>query len=266
MTANPNGYLFEVSWEVCNKVGGIYTVIASKLREATAAYGDRYILLGPDLKTNLEFEETEDPFWERIREGVAIKEIPCRFGRWKIPGEPRVILVGFGKKYNKDQLLFRIWEDYGVDSIAGGWDYVEPVMFSHACGEVIETLYNLLARPQEASAVAQFHEWMCGAGLLCLKSRAPEIATVFTTHATILGRSLAGSGMDIYAAMEDISPQREAGAHQIAAKYSMEAATARDRTVSPPSAKSRHRKPRISSAAAPMSSRPTAWTWSTSRT
>ena len=79
----------------------------------------------------------------KIRERTAIKEIPCRFGRWKIPGEPKVILVGFGKKYDKDQLLFRIWEDYGVDSIAGGWDYVEPVMFSYACGEVIETVYNL---------------------------------------------------------------------------------------------------------------------------
>ena len=141
-------YLFEVSWEICNKVGGIYTVIMSKLREAIAAYGDQYVLLGPDLKTNLEFEETEEVFWEKIREGVAIKEIPCRFGRWKIPGEPKVILVGFGKKYNKEQLLFRIWEDYGVDSIAGGWDYVEPVMFSYACGEVIETLYNILVRPQ----------------------------------------------------------------------------------------------------------------------
>ena len=93
-------YLFEVSWEICNKVGGIYTVIMSKLREAIAAYGDQYVLLGPDLKTNLEFEETEEGFWEKIREGVAIKEIPCRFGRWKIPGEPKVILVGFGKKYN----------------------------------------------------------------------------------------------------------------------------------------------------------------------
>ena len=221
-------YLFEVSWEICNKVGGIYTVIMSKLREAIAAYGDQYVLLGPDLKTNLEFEETEEVFWEKIREGVAIKEIPCRFGRWKIPGEPKVILVGFGKKYNKEQLLFRIWEDYGVDSIAGGWDYVEPVMFSYACGEVIETLYNILIRPQGKPAVAQFHEWMCGAGLLCLKTKVPEIGTVFTTHATILGRSLAGSGMDIYAAMEHISPQREASAQHIAAKYSMEVAAARE--------------------------------------
>ena len=135
--------LFEVSWEVCNKVGGIYTVIRSKLPEATRIFGEDYFLLGPDLKTNLDFEETDEECWNRIREGVAIKEIPCRFGRWRVPGEPKAILVGFGQKYNKDQLLYRLWEDYGVDSIAGGWDYMEPVMFSYACSEVIETVHNL---------------------------------------------------------------------------------------------------------------------------
>ena len=222
------GYLFEVSWEVCNKVGGIYTVIASKLREAVRIYGDRYILLGPDLKNNLDFEETDENCWTKIREVTAIKEIPCRFGRWKIPGEPKVILVNFGKKYDKDQLLFSIWEDYGVDSIAGGWDYVEPVMFSYACGEVIETIYNLVIRSRNVPAVAQFHEWMCGAGLLCLKKKVPEIGTVFTTHATILGRTLAGSGVDIYSNIDNISPQGEAGAHNIKAKYSMEVVAARE--------------------------------------
>jgi len=221
-------YLFEVSWEVCNKVGGIYTVITSKIPEATSAYGENYILLGPDLKTNPEFEETDEEPWSRIREAVAIKEIPCRFGRWKIPGEPKAILVSFGKKYDKDQLLFRIWEDYGVDSIAGGWDYVEPVMFSYAASEVIETAYNLIVKPRGMVAVAQFHEWMTGAGLLGLKKRAPEIGTVFTTHATILGRTLASNGMDIYTAMEHIVPQREASAHNITAKCSMETASARE--------------------------------------
>ncbi|MDD5713013.1 MAG: hypothetical protein PHY31_09710, partial [Smithellaceae bacterium] len=183
MIKGQKGYLFEVSWEVCNKVGGIYTVITSKVREAMRSFGDNYFLLGPDLKSNIDFEETDEEVWEKIREGTAIKDIPCRFGRWKIPGEPRAILVNFGKKYNKDQLLFRLWEDYGVDSIAGGWDYVEPVMFSSACGEVIETAYNLIVRPQGAPAVAQFHEWMCGGGLLYLKKALPEIGTVFTTHA-----------------------------------------------------------------------------------
>ncbi|MFB3925765.1 MAG: alpha-glucan family phosphorylase [Syntrophales bacterium] len=221
-------FLFEVSWEVCNKVGGIYTVISTKISEAIRSYGENYYLLGPDLKTNPDFEETDEDCWARIREGTAIKEIPCRFGRWRIPGEPKVILVNPGKKFNKDQLLFEIWEDYGVDSIAGGWDYVEPVMFSYACGAVIETIYNLLIRPVGGRAIAQFHEWMCGAGLLCVKKRVPEIGTVFTTHATILGRTIAGSGIDIYSAMDHISPQREASTYNISAKHSMEMATARE--------------------------------------
>jgi phosphorylase/glycogen(starch) synthase len=223
-----HGFLFEVSWEVCNKVGGIYTVLASKAALAVRHFGDDYFLLGPDLKNNPEFEETDDPLWPRLREATAIKEIPCRFGRWRIAGQPRVILVNFTKKYNKDQLLYRLWEDFGVDSIAGGWDYIEPVMFSHACGEVIETVFNLHARPRGLPATAHFHEWMSGAGLLALKKRTPEISTVFTTHATILGRSLASSGVDIYSEMTRISPQREAAAHNITAKYSMETASARE--------------------------------------
>ncbi len=221
-------YLFEVSWEVCNKVGGIYTVISSKVPMAVGTFGDNYYLLGPDLKTNPEFEETDEECWNRIREGTAIKDIPCRFGRWKIPGDPKVILVSFGKKLNKDQLLYELWESYGVESIAGGWDYVEPVMFSYTCGAVIETIFNLVVRPAEGVAVAQFHEWMCGAGLLFMKKRVPAVATVFTTHATILGRSLADSGVDIYAKMAHISPQKEAAEHNIMAKYSMEAAAARE--------------------------------------
>ncbi len=185
--------------------------------------------LGPDLKTNTDFEETDEDCWVKIRESTAIKEIPCRFGRWNIPGEPKVILVNFGKKYDKDQLLYRLWEDYGIDSIAGGWDYVEPLMFSYACGEVIETIYNLMVRPHNnIPAIAQFHEWMCGAGLLCVKKKVPEIGTIFTTHATILGRTLAGSGVDIYTVMDNISPLAEASAHNIKAKYSMEVASARE--------------------------------------
>jgi len=228
MTQEREFFLFEVSWEVCNKVGGIHTVITSKIPEATKILGERYFVLGPDLKTNAEFEETDEDIWNDIREGVAIKDIPCRFGRWNVPGRPKAILVGFGEKYDKQQLLFQLWEDYGVDSIAGGWDYLEPVMFSYAASEVIETIHNLLVRPQQMKSVAQFHEWMTGAGLLGLKKKAPEIGTVFTTHATMLGRTLASSGVDIYSTMDNISPQQEASAHNITAKCSMETASARE--------------------------------------
>ncbi len=136
--------------------------------------------------------------------------------------------MGFSRRYDKDQLLFRIWENWGVDSMTGGWDYVEPVMFSYAAGEVIETAYHVLARPGGNPVIAHFHEWMSGAGLLYLKRRIPEIATVFTTHATILGRTLSGTGMDLYGSMEHLSPQKEAGAHNISAKFSLEQVSARE--------------------------------------
>ncbi len=228
MTQAQEYFLFEVSWDVFSKVGGVYTVITSKLPETIRNFGERYFVLGPDLKTNTEFEETDEELWSEIREAVAIKEIPCRFGRWKIPGRPKAILVGFGEKYNKDQLLYSLWEDYGVDSLAGGWDYVEPVMFSYAASEVIETINNILARPQKMRSVAHFHDWVTGAGLLGLKKLAPEVGTVFTAHTTMLGKTLSSAGLDIYLEMDRISPQQEASARNITAKCSLETASARE--------------------------------------
>lgn len=222
------GFLFEVSWEVCNKVGGIYTVISSKVPAAAREYGENYFLLGPDLKNNPEFEETDEACWEGIREALAMREVVFRLGRWKIPGRPKVVLVSFARNLNKDHVLYELWESYGVDSIAGGWEYEEPVLFSYTCGIAVETIYNVVVRPQGARAAAHFHEWMCGAGLLCIKKRLPEIGTVLTTHATMLGRTLAGSGVDIYTKMDEISPQNEAVTYNIRAKYSMEVAAARE--------------------------------------
>jgi len=228
MNMDRRDYLFEVSWEVCNQVGEVYCTIRSKMPSVIHYFGENYILLGPDLKNNLEFEETEEDFWTAIRENTAMKDLPCRFGRWKVAGEPRVILVNFTKKFNKDQLLFQLWEDYGVDSISGGWDYIERVMFSCACAEIVETIHNLKVKPKGLKPVAQFHDWVSGAGLLCVKKTDPEVATVLTLHSTVLGRTLASSGMDIYSDMDHISPQREAGAHNCTAQYSLEAACARE--------------------------------------
>jgi len=228
MKALEPAFLFEVSWEVCNKIGGIYTVITTKLREVEKVFGDRYILLGPDLKMNIDFEETDEPGWQKIREGTAIKGLSCRFGRWRIPGEPKVILVSASKRYSSDQLLYHLWETFGVDSIAGGMDYDEAVLFSYACGEVIETYYNLHLRDENIPVIAHFHEWMAGAGLLYLKEHLPEVGTVFTTHATILGRALSGAGIDIYAQMDSIAPQKEASIHNVSAKYSLEMTAARE--------------------------------------
>ena len=223
-----NATLFEVSWEVCNKVGGIYAVVSSKILEALAVFGENYFLLGPDLGNNPDFEETDEPCWQELRQETDRRNLSCRFGRWNIPGRPKVILVGYRDRYDQSQLLFSLWNRYGVDSISGGWDYVEPVMFSTACGEVIGAACKALHIPADGPALAHFHEWMCGGGLLYLKTNAPYVGTVFTTHATMLGRSMAGSGFDIYKQMHQINPKHEAGAYNITAKCSMETASARE--------------------------------------
>jgi len=235
--------LFEVSWEVCNKVGGIYTVVSSKALQAVENFGEDYFLLGPSLQnmsqsgTHPEFEETDEHIWDSLRLALNSRDLKCRLGRWNIPGRPKAILVDFEKRYASNQLLYDLWKNFGVDSLSGGWDYIEPVMFSSACGEVIQAIHETLVQPLGGRSVAHFHEWMCGAGLLMLKKKAPGIATVFTTHATMLGRALAGSGRDIYSNLRSINPASEAAAQNITAKWSMESTSAREAdaftTVSP---------------------------------
>ena len=162
--------LFEVSWEVCNKVGGIYSVVSSKVLEAAEEFGENYFLIGPDLKTNAEFEETDEECWEPLKVAMAVRNIKCRYGRWAIPGRPKVILVTFAGRYNVNQLLSDIWSKYGVDSLSGGWDYMEPVLFSTVCADVIAAAYQTLVQTKQGTAIAHFHEWMCGAGILQLKN------------------------------------------------------------------------------------------------
>lgn len=231
--SNDNGRvcLFEVSWEVCNKVGGIYEVLSSKALQAVDTFGDDYYLLGPNLKHNAGFVETDEPCWDALRYPLKGRKLNCRFGRWDIPGRPKVILVDFAGRHNSSQLLYQLWERFGVDSLSGGWDYVEPVLFSYACGEVIAAACRVPAVVGRSKVVAQFHEWMCGAGLLAVKQLAPETGTVFTTHATMLGRAMAGAGVDIYSKMAAISPVQEAAAYNITAKCSMESVSAREADV-----------------------------------
>ena len=225
--ADSDEFLFEVSWEVCNKVGGIYTVISSKAREAVNTFGDNYITIGPLLQTNSGFREEDDPRFTGAIQTLAKKNIPVKTGTWEIDGSPGCILVDFtGACPDHDKLLFRLWEDFGVDSMFGNWEYIEPVLFSTACGIVIEHLSEGFRETHQVHA--HFHEWIGGAGLLHLKKNVPEIDTVFTTHATVLGRAMSGSGVDIYPLLDEIDPASEAKRHNISAKYSLESVCARE--------------------------------------
>ena len=221
-------YLFEVSWEVCNKIGGIHTVVSTKAPVMTRRYGNRYVLIGPDLRHeggNPEFEE--DPSllqsWRRSLYGEGVR---VRAGRWRIEGSPLVVLVDFTSLFaRKDEILKRLWEEYRVDSISGQWDYVEPLLFGYAAGMTIASHAKTFAAASE-KVVAHFHEWMTAAGGLYLRRHAPYTTTVFTTHATVLGRCIAGNGLPLYADLSKFHPDELARRFNVVAKHSLEKAAA----------------------------------------
>ena len=153
-------------------------------------------------------------------------------GRWEVPGRPLTVLIEFSSLYEKkDGILAGLWESYQVDSIAGDWDYVEPVLFGHAAGQVIERWWDEFHAPQHRRAVAQFHEWMTGSGLLHLKRTSPGIGTVFTTHATMLGRALSSLGRSPADGLGDDTAADLAREHNVTAKHSLEGACAREADV-----------------------------------
>ncbi|MBL9078866.1 MAG: alpha-glucan family phosphorylase [Planctomycetes bacterium] len=230
--------LFEISWEVCNKVGGIHTVLSSKAVTAVEKFGDDYITVGPQLlAAGHQPPFDEEPGCEEFAQSCRQLGVPVRVGRWRIPGRPRCILVGFSGLFEqKNGILSGLWERHKVDSIAGDWDYVEPVLFSIAAGMVIERWWEEFLAPFHRRAVVQAHEWMTGAALLHLQERIPSIGTVFTTHATMLGRALASLGItpDPAAADKGLggkTSEELARAHGVQAKHSLEGVCARKADV-----------------------------------
>lgn len=224
-------YLFEVSWEVCNKVGGIYTVISTKAVTLVGELKNNYILLGPDVwketKDNPEF--TEDKFLYRSwREEAEKQGLRFRIGRWNISGHPVAILVDFTPYFvSKDKILAEFWENYKLDSLQGQWDYVEPAMFGYAAARIIESFYeyNISGRDK---VIAQFHEWMTSTGILHLKEHIPQIGTVFTTHATALARCIAGNGLPLYKNLEQYNAEVLARDFNIVSKQSLEKLSAQN--------------------------------------
>ena len=217
-------YLFEVSWEVCNKVGGIYTVVSTKVPSMQKRFGDHYFALGPDVwkdKDNRDFIEDTNLYaeWRKYAES---KGIFFRIGRWSLPGQPIAIMADYRSLIQrKDDILAAGWRDYRLDSISGQWDYIEPLLFGYAAGRIIQNFYEYMVFSQE-KVYAHFHEWMTGSGLLYLKKYQPQVATVFTTHATVLGRSIAGNGLPLYRDLKKYNPDELAERFGIRAKYSLE--------------------------------------------
>ena len=227
-------YLFETSWEVCNKVGGIYTVIATKALHLKSQLKRHHILIGPDVWMDTESNPDfiEDPLlYKSWKLQAASEGLRIRIGKWNIPGKPLAILVDY-KQFlpESDGVLTRFWKEFGVDSISGNWDYKESALFGYAAGRVIESFWNYNLSETD-KVVAQFHEWQTGAGLLYIKEANIPVATVFTTHATVVGRCLAGNNLPLYDGMADYNGDEMARRFNVVARHSLEKRSAENADI-----------------------------------
>lgn len=222
--------LFETSWEVCNKIGGIYTVLSSKAKTLKEQYGDKVIFIGPDVWS----EENPSPYFiesrtllRRILDKTMLPEgLDVRAGRWDIPGKPLAILVKFNGLYaTKDEEYARMWDLYQVDSLHAYGDYDEGCAFARAAAILIEAFVKA-SKVDPSKVIAHFDEWTTAMGLLKIKAEMPQIATVFTTHATSIGRSICGNGKLLYDHLEAYNGDQMAAELNMQSKHSLEKAAA----------------------------------------
>ena len=224
-------YVFESSWEVCNKVGGIYTVLSTRAKTLQEEMKDHIIFIGPDVWKENDcpyFKEDPSLFaewqWEAKQQALNV-----RVGRWTIPGEPIAILVDFYPYFEKKNELYGwLWENYQVDSLHAYGDYDEASMFSYAAALVVESMYHHSPFTTHHSPKVIYHanEWMCGLGALYINKKLPQIGTIFTTHATSIGRSIAGNQKPLYDYLFAYNGDQMAGELNMQSKHSIEKQTA----------------------------------------
>lgn len=225
-------YIFEASWEVCNKIGGIYTVLSTKAKTLQKLYKDRVIFIGPDVWTPerpaLDFTESPSVLKKWQETALLPDGVNVRVGRWDIPGKPIAILVKFDAMYaSKDAFYGHLWERFGVDSLHAYGDYDEACAFGRAAAAVIESLVEFFG-DKAKNVIAHFDEWTLGAGLLTVKERVEKAATVFTTHATSIGRSICGNGKPLYDYLGAYDGDQMARELNMESKHSLEKAAARE--------------------------------------
>jgi len=222
--------IFETSWEVCNKIGGIYTVLSTKALTLQNLYKDKTIFIGPDVWD----EQNPCPYFSEVpsllmpwkKKAELPYGIEVRTGRWNIPGKPIVVLVKFSGMFQiKDFFYGEMWERYGVDSLHAYGDYDEACCFSLAAGIVIESICNF-KRIRHKNVLAHFDEWTTGMGLLYTNWKLPFVGTIFTTHATSIGRSICGNGKPLYDYLPGYNGDQMAAELNMQSKHSLEKAAA----------------------------------------
>ncbi len=198
-------YIFETSWEVCNKVGGIYAVLSTKARSMQQLCPDRVIFFGPDLKEQSDKFFTEDSSvlkgWKAFKgERTNNHCLACRVGRWNVPGNPIAVLINYDSLWlQKNEIYGWAWQHFGVKSHAAYGDYDASSLFGFAAGMVMESIYKWKTKEESGKLfVAHANEWQTAFAIFYLRKHCPKIGTLFTTHATGIGRSIAGNGKPLY--------------------------------------------------------------------
>ena len=235
---HPDAFLFEISWEVCHQVGGIYQVLRSKARSMRERWDDRYVLVGPLVPALVDVELEREPASDALAPVLAEMEAQGRaviHGRWLVAGRPRVVLVDAGLPPERVEMLrHRMHRDFGIPPARGN-ELVDGVL---GFGDGVRQLLCLVGEQAPGIRVlAHFHEWLGSAALAPVRRELPDVATVFTTHATSVGRYVASSGEDLYDRLADLDAAREAERFGIDAQHEIEWISARDAhvvtTVSP---------------------------------
>ncbi len=227
MDKKPEPILLEIAWEVCRKIGGIYTVLRSKAPTMVERWGDRYCLVGPyDAEAAaLEFEpldpgEVVGPTLAALAE----RGLTCHFGRWLISGYPKVVLVDLQPAHQRlDELKYLWWKDTGISLPANDPESNDAIAFAHL---IVEMLTEHVRQRPDTQVVAHFHEWMSSAAIPVVRKLNQRVATVFTTHATLLGRYLCTTWPDFYERLPWIDADHEAGIRQIHHRHAIERAAA----------------------------------------
>lgn len=208
-------YIFETSWEVCNRVGGIYAVLSTRAASMQAEHKDKVVFFGPDFgeHSDLTFKESKTLLKGWRPRGV-------RVGRWQVPGKPIAVLLKWDELWaDKNRIFSHAWEKYGVQSHAAYGDYDESCLFAYAVGQVAESLYQHLGMP---TTVMHCNEWQTAFTILYLREHCPAIGTLFTTHATSIGRSIAGNGKPLYDCFDGFHGDQMAQELNMVSKHSAE--------------------------------------------
>jgi glycogen(starch) synthase len=224
--------LFEIAWEVCWQLGGIYTVLRTKAPAMIDRWGDRYCLIGPYNPNTAPLEFEALPHDELLRgtlEQLRNNGSICHYGQWLIPGRPRVVLLDYRSRYgNLDHDKYLLWADHGISTNASDGEVNEVVAFGFAVTEFLQTFKNLV---RDRPTLAHFHEWMGGVAVPRIAHLRIPVATIFTTHATLLGRYLAGDNPYFYEHLPFINPEAEAKRYDILPRYQIEKAATHASTV-----------------------------------